>query len=141
MARPRAGYPERYPIARVAKTNCGKCLSFDRCAAPDVLVEPCHDEGEDPCRESTVRTFGISCVEPTIGPFVRIDPGQFQFLRQTVLQRPSPAKAGVENTRSERPRACGEYAAICSIPGCFRARPNCVETVLDTGPPASGVKK
>ena len=28
---------------------------------------------------------------------------------------------------------------MCSTPSCFRARPNCVRTVFDTLPPASGV--
>ena len=84
MARLRAGHPERYPVARVGTINCGKRLSFDRCAAPDGPVKPCHDEEEKPChdeeekpchdeeekpchdeeekpcRESIVRTFGVS---------------------------------------------------------------------------------
>jgi hypothetical protein len=41
--------------------------------------------------------------------------------------------------RSERPRASGEYAAICSMPSCASARPNYVGLLRSILPPASGV--
>ncbi len=61
MARPRAGHAERHTIARLGTINRGKRLSLDRPAAPDGPVEPSHDEGEKPCRESIVRAVGITC--------------------------------------------------------------------------------
>ncbi len=59
VARPRASHRGQYTVARVATIVSGKCLLSDRRAAPDGPVEPCHDEGERPCRESNVRTLGI----------------------------------------------------------------------------------
>src|ERR1700739_59084 len=98
-------------------------------------------------------------LQPGIGGCDRVDPGEPQVFGQPALQRgehplgtparlvetpASPRALGnrpcnVENPRSERPRACGEYAAICSIPRCDKARPTWVCCVFETFSPAFGV--
>ena len=45
----------------------------------------------------------------------------------------------VRKARSERPRAAGEYAAMCSMPSSASARPTWVSRSFETLPPASGV--
>ena len=47
----------------------------------------------------------------------------------------------VPKLRSDRPRACGEYAAIICTPSSFRARPTWVKRCLSTLSPAFWVIK
>src|SRR5713226_1186412 len=47
----------------------------------------------------------------------------------------------VPKLRSDRPRACGEYAAIICTPSSFIARPTCVRRCLSTFSPAFTVTK
>jgi hypothetical protein len=53
-----------------------------------------------------------------IGALYSGDPRQPELLRQPPL--------GVPKLRSDRPRACGEYAAIICAPNSFMVRPICV---------------
>jgi hypothetical protein len=47
----------------------------------------------------------------------------------------------VPKLRSDRPRACGEYAAIICTPNSFIARPTCVRRCLSTFSPSFTVTK
>ena len=52
-----------------------------------------------------------------------------------------PAVRPRRDWRSDRPRACGEYDGIISMPSSRIALPNCVGFDLSTPPPAFGVRQ
>ena len=84
-------------------------------------------------REARVVRRYISVAQPGVGCGHRRDARQCQFLRHRSCK--------VWNKRSDRPRAWGEYAAICSTPRCASARPTWVGWSRSTLPPTSGCVK
>src|SRR5580698_3880611 len=83
--------------------------------------------------EPSVELLDVPLPQKGIGTLYSGDPAT----RSSCGNRPCQ----VPKLRSDRPRACGEYAAIICTPNSFIARPTCVRRCLSTFSPSFTVTK